>query len=218
MVIPLHVRFPVPRLQQRRHAFSALVLVVAKRHRTSYAGRDRTVSVSRSCQKSKRRRTSQAGRWCGYSKTGARRFWFLLRLPEPSPASSCAHRTHRHCVFEARQHASECSQRCERCIRDFLVTGPMLGPRVVPKTFEVLRYRRQRPALWRGFQVTPVDRHRHHGPCGVSQAGSYERTASESAIGSARARTRLGRCPGLTRDRPPGYSHGSNRPLAAVPE
>ena len=32
------------------------------------------------------------------------------------------------------------------------------------------------------------------------------------------ARTRLGRCPGLTRDRPPNYSHGLNRPLAAVPE
>jgi hypothetical protein len=34
----------------------------------------------------------------------------------------------------------------------------------------------------------------------------------------ASARTRLDKCPGLTRAPPPCHSHGSNRPSAAVPE
>ena len=43
------------------------------------------------------------------------------------------------------------------------MTGPILGPRIVLKTFQASRCGLQRPAIWQRCQVAPVDRHRHQG-------------------------------------------------------
>ena len=44
------------------------------------------------------------------------------------------------------------------------------------------------------------------------------RFAHKIQLGLRRGARALDWADALTRDRPPGYSHGSNRPLAAVPE
>ena len=95
---------------------------------------------------------------CGFAYRGPLERWLLAGY-----RAERSHERHgryapfawsRNCVSP-----SECLHCRERCVRDFLATGPILGPRVDPKTLQTPDGRKQRPPLWRSGQFAPVEWH-----------------------------------------------------------